>query len=67
MNVGSSEEDWECAVGIEWKRHDPLDQGKTFRGAFANQNIVCKLSDSQTIRSVEEVLGVPRRVASTTE
>ena len=36
------EEQWEWAVGIEWKAHFPLSEAKTFKGAFANSNIVCK-------------------------
>lgn len=39
----------EWAVGIKWLKVYPKEQAKTFKGAFANQNIVCKLRDSKTI------------------
>lgn len=39
----------EYAVGVEWKKTFNFDQAKTFKGAFANQNVVCKLRDPATI------------------
>lgn len=39
----------EWAVGIRWTKTFPRSDAKTFRGAFANQNIVCKLRDSTTL------------------
>ena len=39
----------EYLVGVTWKKTFPLNQGKTFPGIFANQHIVCKLRDSETI------------------
>lgn len=39
----------EWAVGIRWLKQVPRDQAKTFKGAFANQNIVCKLRDQKTL------------------
>lgn len=39
----------EYLVGIDWKKTFEVNQAKTFKGAFANQNIVCKLRDPATI------------------
>lgn len=53
-NSGRSEEDWEYAVGVRWVRTVPLSDARTFKGVFANQNVVCKLSDATTVRFVNE-------------
>ncbi len=47
-NVDSTE-DGEWAVGVRWLKDVPRDKAKTFKGAFANQNIVCKLRDPKTL------------------
>lgn len=39
----------EWVVGVKWHKAFPRDQAKTFSGAFANPNIVCKLRDQQTL------------------
>jgi hypothetical protein len=39
---------------VDWKKQFPLNQAKTFKGVFANQNVVCKLSDAATVRFVRE-------------
>ena len=39
----------EYAVGVDWQKTVDLDHAKTFKGAFANQNIVCKLRDQATV------------------
>lgn len=39
----------EYVVGVEWLKSVPIDEAKTFTGAFANQNVVCKLRDPATI------------------
>ena len=36
-------------VGVEWKRYFDRKEGKWFKNAFANQNIVCKLRDQTTV------------------
>jgi hypothetical protein len=36
-------------VGIRWRKAFPREQPKRFTGAFANQNVVCKLRDQRTI------------------
>lgn len=47
--VGEPSEDAEWVVGIGWKTTLERSQGKWFKGAFANQNIVCKLRDEATV------------------
>ena len=39
--------DW--AVGVKWLKAYPREQARTFKGVFANQNIVCKLRDAKTL------------------
>lgn len=43
--------DW--VVGVRWIRAYPRDEARTFRGVFANQNIVCKLQDQRTLEFVK--------------
>jgi hypothetical protein len=44
----------EYAVGVDWKRTVPVSQAKRFDGMFANQNIVCKLRDPNTIKFLRD-------------
>jgi hypothetical protein len=62
-NERRAEPDWEYAVAVEWKKHFPLSDARTFRGVFANQNIVCKLSDPETVRFVREAFSIDHRSA----
>ncbi len=39
----------EFVVGVDWQTTFEPEKAKTFKGAFANQNIVCKLRDPATI------------------
>jgi hypothetical protein len=39
----------EYAVGVDWQKALDFANAKRFPGAFANQNIVCKLSDPATV------------------
>lgn len=48
----------EFVVGIDWKRIYSPENAKTFKGAFANQNIVCKLRDPATIDFLLQEFGV---------
>lgn len=48
----SSESD-EYAVGVRWLETTKAEDGKTFLGVFANQNIVCKLRDIKTLEYLE--------------
>ena len=47
----------EWAVGIRWIKTVEKNQAKKFPGAFANQNVVCKLRDPETLKFVRETLG----------
>lgn len=52
-DAGDAEkEDW--AVAIDWKRSFPLSGAKTFAGAFANQNVVCRLTHPGTIEFLKQ-------------
>jgi hypothetical protein len=48
----------EWPVGVKWNTTYPRDQAKRFPGAFANQNIVCKLRDVRTLEFVKREFGV---------
>ncbi|MDE2332852.1 MAG: DUF91 domain-containing protein [Bradyrhizobium sp.] len=48
----------EYAVGVDWKKTVPVSQAKRFDGMFANQNIVCKLRDPNTINFLRDQFGV---------
>lgn len=39
----------EWAVGVRWIKAVDREDARTFKGAFANQNIVCKLRDDRTL------------------
>ncbi|MDR6190615.1 hypothetical protein QE372_002930 [Agrobacterium pusense] len=45
VSLGESAERAEYAVGVDWRKTVEPSQAKWFKGAFANQNIVCKLRD----------------------
>jgi hypothetical protein len=63
-NLGSPElAEW--AVGIRWLSTVPREQAKTFRGIFANQNIVCKLSDPKTVEFLLNEFPSPEDAAHT--
>jgi hypothetical protein len=47
----------EWAVGVRWMKSVPRDQAKTFKGIFANQNIVCKLRDTKTLEFLRGEFG----------
>lgn len=44
----------EWVVGIKWLKTFPKENGKWFQGAFANQNIVCKLRDQATFEYLKK-------------
>ncbi len=44
-------------VGVTWHKTLPIDEAKTFVGAFANQNVVCKLRDPATLEFLAEEFG----------
>ena len=49
----------EWVVRVDWKKAFPSDQAQTFKGVFANQNIVCKLRDPTTVEFLRRQFGLP--------
>ncbi len=47
----------EWVVGIDWQKAVKSNDAKTFTGVFANQNVVCKLRQEQTLRFVHKEFG----------
>jgi len=47
----------EWAVGVKWLRTFTREQARTFKGAFANQNNVCKLRDPRTLEYLRAEFG----------
>lgn len=48
----------EYVIGIDWKKTFDRNDGKWFKGAFANQNIVCKLRDQETVDFLKQEFDV---------
>ena len=48
----------EYVVGVHWLETYPRDDAKWFTGAFANQNIVCKLRHQETLDFLKREFGV---------
>jgi len=48
-NSERSEDMWEYAVGVDWVSTFAIDEARSFQGAFANQNAVCKLRHPETL------------------
>jgi hypothetical protein len=44
----------EWVVGVDWRITYPREKAKTFKGVFANQNVVCKLRDESTLRFLQK-------------
>lgn len=49
----------EYAVGVEWRKSFSVTDARTFPGVFANQHIVCKLSDEKTVAFLVKEFGIP--------
>lgn len=47
----------EYVVMVEWRKTVPLTEAKTFVGAFANQNVVCRLRHPATIEFLHREFG----------
>lgn len=47
----------EYIVPVTWKKTFPISQAKKFPGAFANQNIACRLRDQRTLDFVKNLFG----------
>lgn len=61
QNLGRHADNAELAeyvVGIDWKQTADRNHGKWFKGAFANQNIVCKLRDQATVDFLKSEFGL---------
>ena len=43
----------EWAIGVKWLRSFAAEDAKRFKGAFANQNVVCELKHSDTVDFLE--------------
>ncbi len=54
---GSVDDNGERVVGIDWLTTVPVSEAKTFKGAFANQNVVCKLRHGSTIAFLKQQFG----------
>jgi hypothetical protein len=48
----------EWVVGVKWIKTYPREEAKTFKGVFANQNIVCELRQPQTVEFLEREFGI---------
>ena len=48
----------EWVVPVRWIKTFSRDQARTFKGVFANQNIVCKLSHVPTVEFLEREFGI---------
>jgi hypothetical protein len=55
----NSPESCEWAVGVKWLKAFTRDQAKSYRGVFANQNIVCKLRDTKTLDFLQGEFAAP--------
>jgi len=49
----------EYAVGIKWLKTFSREEAKNYKGIFANQNIVCKLRDQQTVDFLKREFVIP--------
>lgn len=58
--LGEPPQNAEFAVGIEWRKTVEPANAKRFKGAFANQNIVCKLRDEATVDFLITEFGVQK-------
>ena len=50
----------EWAIGVKWLRSYPAEDARRFKGAIANQNVVCELRDSETIEFLEREFEISR-------
>lgn len=48
----------EWAVGVDWRKTFPREDAKWFKEGFANQNIVCKLRDPDTVAFLKREFAV---------
>ena len=55
---GKADDHGERVVGVEWLNTVPVADAKTFTGAFANQNVVCKLRHGPTLEFLRQQFGL---------
>jgi hypothetical protein len=48
----------EWAIGVNWLKSYSAEDAKTFKGVFANQNVVCELKHSETAEFLEREFGI---------
>lgn len=48
----------EWAVGVNWMKTFDREGARTFKGAFANPNVVCKLRDPETLKFLQTEFGI---------
>lgn len=64
LTENADDPDLACyVVGIEWKSTFSTSQSKTFKGIFANQNIVCKIYQQETADFLTDAFGVQNQEA----
>ncbi len=51
-------ENSEWAVKVDWKKTFTREEAKSFKGIFANQNIVCKLRNQETVEFLKDQFGI---------
>jgi hypothetical protein len=56
---GKADDHGERVVGVDWINSVAVDGAKTFSGAFANQNVVCKLRHGPTLEFLRTTFGLP--------
>jgi hypothetical protein len=56
---GKADDHGERVVGVDWLNTVPVSGAKTFSGAFANQNVVCKLRHGPTLEFLRTNFGLP--------
>ena len=57
LHDADNPEDADYLVGIDWKKTVSIDEAETFFGAFANQNVVCKLTHPATLDFLSSAFG----------
>ena len=49
LHDADNPEDADYLVGVDWRKTVSIDEAETFFDAFANQNVVCKLTHAATL------------------
>ncbi len=59
LKGASEQQRAEHVIGVEWDATVPASDAKTFRGVFANQNVVCKLRHGETLDFLRQEFRLP--------